>query len=408
MTSADLLSLLVEATVATTMAVVLVLAVRPPLRRLAGARVAYGMWALVPVALLAVLVPAPQAAGSVAGLSGLALPAVQLDVSQAASGALGMPWLLGCWIAGVLAAAALSGLAQRRFLRALGPIHRRADGLHQAHGGAGLPAAVGLLRPRIVVPPDFDHRYDADERALMVLHERLHIRSGDLAANALATVLRCLFWFNPLVHASWRRFRHDQELACDQRVLHHRPRSRRCYGEAMLKTQLADLPFPLACNWGYGHPIKERIAMLKHPLPSPRRALAGTLAVCVLSGAFVFAAWAAQPAAASQPGGADPASRALNPPKYPVEAIAQRVEGRVVLIVDIDAEGNVRDVEVESATPPGVFDEVAAEAARKWRFNPALEDGKPVSSRVRVPVDFNMDPPAGLPAGTPPAAAAAG
>lgn len=394
MTSADLLSPLVEAT---TMAVVLVLALRPPLRRLAGARVAYGMWALVPVALLAVLVPAPQAAGSVAGLSGLALPAVQLDVSQAASGALGMPWLLGCWIAGVLAVAALSGLAQQRFLRALGPIHRRADGLHQAHGGAGLPAAVGLLRPRIVVPADFDYRYDADERALMVLHERLHIRSGDLAANALATVLRCLFWFNPLVHASWRRFRHDQELACDQRVLHHHPRSRRCYGEAMLKTQLADLPFPLACNWGYGHPIKERIAMLKYPLPSPRRATIGVAFVFLLAMGGGLTVWAnpltQHVVQEGSSGALDERSFVLDPPKYPADAENQRIEGRVVLIVGIDIAGNPLDVEVESATPPGVFDEAAVQAAWKWKFRPATEDGKPVPSRVRVPLDFNMDPP---------------
>lgn len=392
MTSAELLAPVVEGALATTTALLIVLLARRPTRRIAGARVAYGLWALVPVALLAVLVPAPQDGGGQAVL-GLALPAVQLDAAPAMASGGAPALMLAGWLAGLLATTLLSGLAQRRFVRGLGLVHRRADGLHQATHGVGLPAAIGLLRPRIVVPPDFDQRYQADERALMRLHEQLHIRSGDLLANLVAVALRCLFWFNPLVHLGWRLFRHDQELACDQRVLTRRPRSRRCYGEAMLKTQLAALPLPLACNWGYGHPIKERIAMLKQPLPSPRRALAGTVAVCLFASVTAVTAWAAQPTAVATPGSVDHATRALNPPKYPATAVEQRIEGRVVLVVDIDDAGQVTDVVVESAEPAGVFDDAAAQAARKWMFNPAIEEGRPVASRIRVPVDFNMDPP---------------
>lgn len=394
MTSAELLALVVEGALAVTVGLLAVLVARRPVRRAAGARVAYGLWALVPVALLAVLVPAPQHGGGPAVL-GISLPAVQLHAATAPSDGGWTSLLLAGWAAGLLATALLACLAQRRFVRGLGYVQLRPDGLHQAEHGGGLPAAIGLLRPRILVPPDFDQRYHADERALMRLHEQLHIRSGDLLANAVAVALRCLFWFNPLGHAAWRLFRHDQELACDHRVLMRHPRSRRCYGEAMLKTQLAVLPLPLACNWGYGHPIKERIAMLKQPLPSSRRALAGTVAVCLFVSVTAAAAWAAQPSTGATPGSVDHATRALDQPTYPAAAVEQRIEGRVVLVVDIDAAGQVTDVVVESAEPAGVFDDAAAQAARKWMFNPAVEEGRRVASRVRVPVDFSMDPPDG-------------
>jgi len=49
---------LIEATLATTAALLLVLALRRPLRSFLGARIAYGLWGLVPAALLATLLPA--------------------------------------------------------------------------------------------------------------------------------------------------------------------------------------------------------------------------------------------------------------------------------------------------------------------------------------------------------------
>ena len=393
MAGAELLAWLAESTLAGSIAVAAVLLARRPMRRLFGARIAYALWILVPLALLSVAMPAPDPAGH-----GTAVVAAMASVQTHAAGAgaaAGSAPLLWAWAAGVLASAALFGIAQRRFVRSLGPLRPRADGLHQAAGAHGLPAVIGLVRPRIVVPPDFASCYDATERRLVRMHEQLHIRSGDLVANAAAIALRCLFWFNPLVHLAWGHFRHDQELACDQRVLERHPRKRRQYGAAMLKTQLAASPLPLACTWGYGHPLKERLEMLKQPLPSSRRRLAGATAACLLASTVAFASWAAQPSGGTTPVTTDVESRLLNPPRYPAHAVEQRIEGKVVLVVDVDASGQVRDVEVESSEPAGVFEEAAVEAARKWVFNPATKDGRRVPGRTRVPVTFAMDPPEG-------------
>lgn len=63
-----------------------------------------------------------------------------------------------------------------------------------------------------------------------------------------------------------------------------------------------------------------------------------------------------------------------------------------MLLIDIDQHGNPTRVVVEKAQPAGVFDQAAVDAAKQWKFEPAMQDGEPVQSRVRVPVDFAIPP----------------
>jgi beta-lactamase regulating signal transducer with metallopeptidase domain len=137
-----------------------------------------------------------------------------------------------------------------------------------------------------------------------------HLRRGDIHAQLLATGLRCLFWFNPLLHYAARMFRFDQELACDATVLAAFPRGRGRYGSAMLKTQLAGFGLPVGCHWQSSHPLKERIEMLKQPLPARMRKRTGAAMVAVLMCAGTWAAWAAQPAQPAQAARAPQAAKA--------------------------------------------------------------------------------------------------
>ena len=57
----SLLRWLVDGSLAVSGALLLVLVLRRPLRRAFGVRVAYGAWALVPLALVAAALPRPQA-----------------------------------------------------------------------------------------------------------------------------------------------------------------------------------------------------------------------------------------------------------------------------------------------------------------------------------------------------------
>ncbi|MEO6517390.1 MAG: energy transducer TonB [Pseudoxanthomonas sp.] len=86
----------------------------------------------------------------------------------------------------------------------------------------------------------------------------------------------------------------------------------------------------------------------------------------------------------------DISSKNMNPPKYPPAAARAGITGTVVLIIDVDASGNVTNVSVEKSSRNRDLDRAAMEAARKWRFNPGQSGGQKAAGRVRVPVDFKL------------------
>jgi periplasmic protein TonB len=78
-------------------------------------------------------------------------------------------------------------------------------------------------------------------------------------------------------------------------------------------------------------------------------------------------------------------------PLYPSRARSRRVEGVVNLVFVVDAEGRVRDIEVEAARPSGYFEEAARRAAARWRFTPGMRNGVPVAVRVRQAIRFQLE-----------------
>ena len=79
------------------------------------------------------------------------------------------------------------------------------------------------------------------------------------------------------------------------------------------------------------------------------------------------------------------------PPKYPLAAKRNSIEGKVVLSFIITTKGTVRNARVVESSPPGVFEESALKAAEKYRFSPGRKDGKPVEACTRMPIVFTMD-----------------
>ena len=302
----ELITYLVALTIASTLSMLLVLAIRRSVRRVFGAAAAYSTWLLVPAAMLAVLLPAPSDSGSTIGVSIrialFSMLSTAIDNSPGSSLHTVHPvdwtlWAIGAWVVGAaLFVVYLAGL-QRAFVSSLGTLSGSRCVLRAARS-AGCPALLGVLRPKIVLPVDFESRYTRMERLLVFSHERMHLRRGDTLWNAFVALLRCFFWFNPLVHLASTCFRVDQELACDAAVLGNFPRSRRTYANAMLKTEMLDVALPVGCSWQSAYHLKERLKMVKKAMPSHRRRTYGRVCVVVASLVVGFSVWAAQPATA--------------------------------------------------------------------------------------------------------------
>lgn len=290
MTERLLSVLLTQALLLSASAALLVL-LRLPLRRL-GAAALYASWLLVPAVLMTALLPRPARepltlAWQAAGAPALPPPA-SLPTPPAQAGA---AWL-ALWLGGSLLVVLVQARRQWRLA-----------GLGERLPAGSSPALVGLFRPRIALPVDFEQRFPPAQRALILAHEEVHRRRGDNLWNLLACGLAALHWWNPLAWWAGRRFRADQELACDAAVLAHQPDAGQAYAEALLTAHgLDSQAAPLASRWSTAHPLIERIAMLNNPRSLTRRSAAAV--ALALAGAAGLA-YAAQTA----PAGSGPTIR---------------------------------------------------------------------------------------------------
>jgi protein TonB len=78
-------------------------------------------------------------------------------------------------------------------------------------------------------------------------------------------------------------------------------------------------------------------------------------------------------------------------PEYPEMARVARVEANVILRAVIECDGSVGEIEVLRCSQPGFgFEEAATNAAAHWRYEPARQNGTPVSVYFSIFVDFSI------------------
>ena len=93
------------------------------------------------------------------------------------------------------------------------------------------PYVFGLVRPTIVIPADMP----AHLREPALAHELTHVRRRDLWAQALWTLLACVYWFHPLVWLARRRAHRLRELCCDAQVVARHPGGSAGYRRALIE-----------------------------------------------------------------------------------------------------------------------------------------------------------------------------
>jgi TonB family protein len=76
-------------------------------------------------------------------------------------------------------------------------------------------------------------------------------------------------------------------------------------------------------------------------------------------------------------------------PEYSEEARRAKIQGTVMLRIEIDQRGQVRNVSITHGLGLGL-DERAIDAVRHWKFRPATRNGKPAVSSAVVEVNFRL------------------
>lgn len=161
------------------------------------------------------------------------------------------------------------------------------------------PAVTGLFRPTLLLPVGFRDTFTPRETSLVLKHELMHLKRGDLPINALLCLLMALHWFNPLLWLAFFKARLDREAACDAQVLQNDTNDRRReYGHALLKVETAFCPRGLSLGFvgifQRGSALRSRIqAIANHR--QPHHIMKSIITLCMVILTFFGITKAQQP-----------------------------------------------------------------------------------------------------------------
>ncbi|MES2737360.1 MAG: M56 family metallopeptidase [Verrucomicrobiota bacterium] len=220
--------------------------------------------------------------------------------------ALATTWAVGS--GGLLICGAVSlALALRRYRRSA--IQPEASLLHEIEQLAGemrlrclprilvspqvsSPAVTGVWRPTLMLPSRLGEQFTPAEVRLILMHELMHLKRGDLPMNLLLCGLMAMHWFNPLLWLAFFKARTDREAACDAQVLADGPTECRLhYGHALLKIESVCCPHGLSLGFvgifQRGSALRSRIqaiARFQRSHPLMRLLIVATMAVMTFLG----------------------------------------------------------------------------------------------------------------------------
>ena len=147
------------------------------------------------------------------------------------------------------------------------------------------PFILGMFRPRIYLTSGMDEA----ARVCVLRHERAHLRRCDHLCKPLGFLLLAVYWYNPLVWAAYILFCRDMELACDERVIRDMAAEERAaYSQALLDCSRGR-HWVAACPLAFGEVgVKTRVkAVLWYKKPAFWAVLAAVVVCAVVAVCFL-------------------------------------------------------------------------------------------------------------------------
>ena len=292
------------------------------------------------------------------------------------------------------------------------------------------PAALGVRRG-IVVVPAWALELQDDLRALLLLHEREHVRAADPRLLFVALLLVATMPWNPLLWMMLLRLRNAIELDCDARVLASGANPQR-YGSLLLEVGRRRSGSALMMAT-FAEPrmfLENRIRRIAQWPQQRRHGRAAVFAVLALA-LFTTALTARVRIDESQTGGLPGVSMEVEmplmavdtPPKvvrgvplsqgpvftpmtvrpellntaemqralmesYPTTLREAGISGTPVVWFFIDSTGAVVKTQLSKTSGYPALDEAALGVAQAMRFSPALNREQKVAVWVEIPIVF--------------------
>ena len=320
------------------------------------------------------------------------------------------PWLTVLYLAGMSAVAGLCLASAWRTLRII------RQGTPQPCEGCRL-----TLLDRDV--PSFSwgrqvvmSRSDYEKYPAILGHELQHIRCRHSLDVLLMTAVNAMHWFNPLAWVARAELRLLHEYEADEGLI-RQGIDATSYQLLLVRKAVGEQRFSLANGFNHAK-LKQRIAMM-HKKQTPARVrfayvailpvLAATMFVCNPVRATIPEAPAGQIPPTGQSvsyslisekptfNGADAGEFSkwvAENLKYPKEAYEDGISGRVMVQFTISTDGSVRDVKVLRGVHELLDNEAVRVISSSPKWEPGIQDGKPVNVTFQFPVVFKLTDPA--------------
>jgi hypothetical protein len=238
------------------------------------------------------------------GAMGIAGSHGPFSLIRATGESLGVLWILGSLLVLVIFAGVCFRLRRQRAKWDTRTLRGEAVLLSDGLG----PAVMGLLRPRIILPP-WALSLSDEELELILLHEKEHMQARDPALLAGGLFMAAVAPWNPVLWWSLQRLRLAVEGDCDRRVLARGIAPRR-YGRFLLgiASRRGGLPAMAPALTEGGRTFMEKRLLMMQTLVRKHRSWA---AVSGLAAAAVFLILACEtplPPADADEAGADAVS----------------------------------------------------------------------------------------------------
>ncbi len=152
------------------------------------------------------------------------------------------------------------------------------------------PMITGIFRPTLYIPKS---DLTPNEQSLILEHELVHYRRGDIVFKWLIMATKCIHWFNPIVYVLARYIERECEASCDFKAT----RSMSDADKKQYMHTLVDMIERETTSLSFGTQmsaeksgLKLRIRAVKHK-PGSRRCIraasAAVAAVLIFSGVYV-------------------------------------------------------------------------------------------------------------------------
>lgn len=146
------------------------------------------------------------------------------------------------------------------------------------------PFSIGVLRPCIVLPDSLT----PEQQRIVIQHERIHIKNGDLLVKFFCQLLVILHWFNPLAYLLKDSVNTLSELTCDSLLTEAMDDVlKRQYGNLLIETAAScscrTVPYA-SCFTSDAETVKERLRLIMTPASKriPKASAVSTAAITAL------------------------------------------------------------------------------------------------------------------------------